>query len=323
MHKLLATSLLAMVLIDGVIIEDSPVNDVETDVFGPFKAFEKDTSITYRYSLNSSMNYISEELRVINATNGTSYAKYTKASHSAGKSTYSVSFNVSLTKFFGPDGLKFQFSIIRSGEVLNTNTSIIYPSDARTIEVTKDKVKSLVSKEVAFKISNKFTETYHDDFNFVGFKDYIDADNYYSLDLKGNTFLYNRKNLDYSSAKLILLDEKRLFKYLPHDNEGKVSFDLNVDKRDSKLCFKYKDQFYVNPINLDISKYKIPDSIKTNSVYLPINRKKDFLGSQMKIVVNDCGLGKYTLVFDVTYDVFRNLIGSCYDSDYCIKGNVE
>ena len=60
-----------------------------------------------------------------------------------------------------------------------------------------------------------------------------------------------------------------------------------------------------------------------NMFYFPINKKKEFLGASFKIVLADCGLNKYNLNFLITYDIFRDLIGNCYQSDYCVKGMVE
>ena len=312
-----------MLLLAGIDTSDSPVKTIQTDIVGPFTAYQQDVTITYRYQLKNSLNNVKEKLRTSNATTGTIYTNTEKKAHNVGTSMVGVTFDLLLKSYFGNNGMKIEFSITQNGTTLETISSIIYPAEKETVEVTKGKVKSLVGKTTAFKITQKgLTFDYHDEFNFVGFKDYIDADNYYSLDLRGNSFLYNRVGLSYSTAKLLVPDEKRLFKYLPHDNKGNVSFDLIINGTNQRN-FSFSEDIYVNPINLDISKTKITDFIKTNSVYLPLNKKQDFIGKDLKIIISECGLSKYTLIFDVTYDIFRNLIGSCYDSDYCVKGNVN
>ena len=323
MLKLVSTSLLAMIVLGDIVYTDSPVKNIETDIVGPFKTFQEDSTITYRYQLRWGLDGVNEKLRISNPSTGKVYSIQTKRVHNIGTNVYEVTFDLSLKKFFSVDGFKLEFSILQNTEILDKNISTIYPAESKTVEVTKNKVKSLIGRNTSFKVIKNVTESYHDEFNFVGFKDFIDADNYYSLNLRGNTFLYNQSSLGYSTAKLVLPDTKRIFKYLPHDNEGKVNFDLKISNMSNQMYFEFLEDIYVNPINLDISKTKTADFIKTHSVYLPLNKKRDFVGKDMKIIVYDCGLSKYTLIFDVTYDIFRNLVGSCYDSDYCVKGNVE
>ena len=80
---------------------------------------------------------------------------------------------------------------------------------------------------------------------------------------------------------------------------------------------------YVNPYTLEMSSFKMQNEVKTNKIYFPVNKKKDFLGEKFNIVVSNCGLNKYNLIFEITYDVFRDLVGNCSNSDFCIKGTVE
>ncbi|MBO7614347.1 MAG: hypothetical protein J6T15_01400 [Bacilli bacterium] len=323
MHKLLATSLLAVALMNSSVNNSASVKMVSTEMIGPFKEFDNDTTIKFSYRLGSTLSSIHEELYCYDATTGKSYSRSSKATHSAGTGTTTVQFPVSLSKYFSSNGLRFRFTIYNGSTVISTSEVSIYPMEQKTINVTGDKIKSVVSKDVAFKIDNNKIVTYHDDFNFIGFKDYIDADNYHSLDLRGNTFLYNNSNLNYSSASLEIADSNKVFKYLSHDSNGRVHINLAVTNDNEKKGLKVSDTYYVNPITLDIANYKMPDSIKSNSFYFPINKKKAFLGASFNITLADCGLNKYNLNFPITYDIYRNLVGNCYDSDYCVKGSVE
>lgn len=323
MHKLIATSLLAALLIDGSVVNSGSVKLVYTDMIGPFKEFDEDTKIKLYYRLTSTLSSIYEELRCYNASTGAAYSKTTKKQHYASTGTTVIEFPVSLSKYFSSSGLKFEFIIYQSGTVISRSDATIFPMEQKSINVTKDKIKSLVSKDVAFKIENNSLITYHDDFNFTGFKDYVDADNYHSLDFRGNTFLSNQKNLSYSSASVAFTDPKKVFKYLSHDNSGKINIKLNLTEDNEKKGFKVIDNIYVNPYTLDIATYQIPEGIKTNKIYFPVNKKNEFLGETFDIVLSNCGLNKYNLIFQITYDVFRDLVGNCSNSDYCIKGNVE
>ena len=323
MHKLLATSILAVALVNGSVANTHTVKYVSSEMIGPFKEFDEDTIIKFSYQLNSSLDTVHEELSCYNATTGKAYSKSTKSTHSAGTDKINVSFPVSLSKYFSSEGLKFQFTIYDGYIVISNSEISIFPMEQKTINVTQEKIKSLVSKDVAFKIDNNKLITYHDDFNFVGFNDYIDADNYHCLDLRGNTFLYNNPNLSCSSASLEISDPKKIFQFLKHDSEGKIKVKLGIKDENEEKRLKINERYYVNPITLDIATYKIPDSIKSTNFYFPINKKKEFLGSKFELVLANCGYNKYNLNFQITYDISRNLIGNCYDSDYCIKGTIE
>lgn len=322
MHKLFATSLLAVALMNGSVNNSASVKSVSTEMIGPFKEFDEDTTIKFTYQLSSSLSSVHEELTYSNAKTGKAYGHSTLTTHYGSTGVTTVQFPVSLSKFFSTEGLKFKFTIFSNSSVISNSEVSIYPMEQKTINATGDRIKSLVSKDVAFRIENNKVITFHDDFNFVGFKDYIDADNYYSLDLRGNTFLYNNKELNYSSASLEFNDPKKIFKYLSHDSKGRVKINLSLTNDNEKKGLKLKDTYYVNPVTLEVSRYKIFDSIKCNMFYFPINHKREFLGASFNITIADCGLNKYNLIFPITYDIYRNLIGNCYDSDYCVKGTI-
>ena len=323
MHKLIATSLLAALLIAGSVTNTNVIRTVDSEMIGPFKEFDEDTKIKFSYRLNNNLDKVYEELRCFNATTGEAFSKSTRKMHYTGTGTVSFEFPVSLSKYFSSNGIRFQLTIYSDNIVISRSIASIYPMEQKEIHVTRDKIKSLVSKDVAFKIENSNMITYRDDFNFTGFKDYVDADNYHSLDFRGNTFLSNQENLNYSSANLTYLDSKRVFKYLGHDGYGKINIRLGITNDNEKKSIKVVDNIYVNPYTLDISSFQLPDTVKTNKIYFPVNKKTEFLGKSFSIVLFDCGLNKYKLIFDITYDVFRDLVGNCSNSDYCIKGMVE
>lgn len=323
MHKLIATSLLAALLVDGAVTNTNVIRTVNSDMIGPFKEFDEDTKIKFSYRLNHNLDKVYEELRCFNATTGDAYSKSTRTIHYTGTGTVSFEFPVALSKYFSSNGIKFQLTIYSDNIVISRSIASIYPIEEKDIHVTRDKIKSLVSKDVAFKIDNSNMITYRDDFNFTGFKEYVDADNYHSLDFRGNTFLCNQENLNYGSASLAFIDQKRVFKYLSHDSNGKINIKLVVAENKEKKGFSVLDNIFVNPYTLDIATYKIPEGIKINKIYFPVNKKIEFLGKTFSIVLSKCGLNKYNLIFDITYDVFRDLVGNCSNSDYCIKGMVE
>ena len=323
MPKIFAVILLGLLTLDGNInLSSSPITRVDSDIIGPFNKFQEDEVITITYQTSGNVE-IYEELRYSDPVSGTNYGRTKKAVHKTPKFLNSIKFTLPLKKYFGDNGLKFTFTIFSKGnETLYTNSFTLNPRDERVINVTKDKVQRIESKEVACKFENSVVSTYKDDFNFVGFKDYIDTENYYKLDVKKNYFLYNYDTINYESATLTIEDQNNVFKYMSHTN-GNISLNLELTNSKTKKGFKYKDNLYVNRLTLDTSTYKMTDFVKTKMLYLPINSKKAFLGSKMHINVYGCGYNKYDLTFDMNYDVARNLIGNCYDSDYCIVGEIS
>lgn len=325
MRNLLRIGFLSLLLADVMIsIDDYPIATINSDVIGPFETFQENVSIAFRYSLSIQTENVSEEMKTFNPKSGRQYTKERKMAHLVPGPTkkLTVYFELDLHEFFGNDGLTIEFSLLRDGSSFASKKATIYPAEKSSIYVSKDKIERFQSKDVAFKIEDGSVKMLSDDFNFVGFKDYVDADYYYALDLKENCFLYNLETLNYKSANLSFYDENNVFKYLPHIGT-RVDIDLLIADDGVRKGFTYKKVFYVNRLTLEIANYKMPNFIETNMLYLPVNRKNDLIGTQMQIILHSCGLSKNEIIFDIKYDVFRELIGNCSTSDYCIRGEVD
>lgn len=324
MHSLFRLGILGTLVTAAAVVPiDEPLRaTIDSDMIGPFDEFQSNQTIEFTYKLNKRNAEVNEELRVYNARSGDQVSKDLTATHTVMSKPYTVSFNLLLKKFFGPDGLTIKFSVISKGTTASTRSVTIYPRKKETINLKETNTTRVQSNIVSFAIINGETVTYHDDFNFVGFKDYVNADNYYSLDLSENVFLYNRSTLNCKSAVLRIWDMKNILKTLPHDGNA-VNVPLEIVNNGEKKSFKYKNIFYVNRLNLETLNYEFQNYVETDKLFLPVNKKKDFLGTYMEILLYDCGLNNYDLQFQLTYDVFRELLGSCDKSDYCIKGEVD
>ncbi|MCQ2086941.1 MAG: SRP9/SRP21 family protein [Bacilli bacterium] len=325
MHKSLLVGAVG-ILVGAVAppIDEEKINlNITCSQFGPYQAYQSDTTIGFKYSLGAFRDSVYEEMRVYDPVSNTQYYKVTKAKHDVGKyETVSVNFDLRLSGYFDYRGLKIRFYIYYNTTSIYDKSVTIYPIEKSTVYVYEDNVKRLTSKNVAFKLGSRSVSTFYDDFNFVNTNDFIDADSYYSLDLKSLNFLYNQSAMSYSSGTLSVYDPKMNLKHFDHV-EGKVTLPIEVINKEEVKGFKFKDSFYVDRLDLDTSTRYIPGYVLSQDFYFPVNKKRDFLGTKIEIILKDCGYNKYTLIFRVNYDVYRDLIGSCNESDYCVKGKAS
>lgn len=298
--------------------------NINSECIGPFDLNSADKYVSFDYTYKYAAANAYETITVYNATTNMLLYKTTTQSHILKKQVkYTCTFLLKLKRYFSSEGLRLEFQIFANTSKGYVNTAVIFPRTSQDIFVTRDKVKRLESNKTTFWFKNGQTINEKDDFNFVEFKDYIDADNYYSLDLNQNYFLYNKSVLNYEEANIKICDTKNVLKNLKHDTEGNINLPLQIIDDYQTKCFDYTNWFYVDRLNLETYSYQNANTVQSSKIYLPVNRLQDFLGTKMEIQLLGCGNNKYNLYFDLSYDINRELIGNCNSSDYCIKGEIN
>lgn len=306
------------------IIETDRLYFVNSSLVGPFIEYDEDKNFSFSYCYSNSGERFYEEIVVSNLmTNKFLYSIKFSEHITKSMEEHVCNYTLSLKKYFSNDGFKIDYYIYKNNKSFFYRTVNIKPILKKDIDIYKDGIKRLISEPVAFKFDNGEITTFNDDFNFVDFKTYIDANNYYHLDLKENRFLYNQNILDYDSAEICILDKKGILNYFQHESDGKITLQLNVSNNGEVKGFHYKNKFFVDRLNLECADYKINGFVQTEKLFLPVNKKKDFLGTEVLLKIYGAGFNKYNLTFHLFYDVTRELIGTCNQSDYCVKGEVE
>lgn len=322
MRKIYLSCALILALAN-LIPSTTTISYFEIGPIGPYESFEQDTDISFSYKLNKSMSNVIETLKVRNAKTNQTYYTISKASHKLTKNVlHEVTFPLKTHLYLGNDGLNIQIDIKSNDETLLFKNAIIYPKENKTIYVSKDNVARLQSKNVGFEMTAKDTNYVYDDFNFYDLENYQFFDLFYGFGLSPFSFLYNSENLNYKSAQLSFSDKSNVYKNMSHQN-GRINLQLDIINQGKAKIFKYHNQLYVNRVNLDISDYYIPGYEETEELFFPVNSKENFAGTEFEIVINECGYNKYNLVFNLTYDDQHYLIGNCFQSDYCIIGEVK
>lgn len=325
MHKLLIpflVSLLTILFKPPVIIRNSV--DVSSSLVGPFEKFDKNTNITFDYLYQGTNETLYEQFKVFDYGTNELLTKTVTSWHSASnKSWHTFTIPLKLRNLLSESGLLLNLQIFSTNELLFDETVELFPITHDEIDVVHGKTDRIVSRTVAFEINNSVVKKHFDDFNFVDFEDYINADNYYTLDIDKSRFLYNNSSLLYHDATISIVDERRILKNFFHDNEGKINLPVLITDNGEEKRFKYKNKFYVDRLNLETADYQLPEYVQTDKLYLPVNKKDDFLGTQIIFKITDAGYNKYNINVHLTYDIVRGLLGNCNSSDYCIKGEVE
>lgn len=81
---------------------------------------------------------------------------------------------------------------------------------------------------------------------------------------------------------------------------------------------KFKDDMYVDPVTLHMSSTPGPGLIRTEHLYLPVNRFDDFQDLEIMVVLENLGANCLRVRKPITLSFARNYFGDCENSGYCI-----
>lgn len=219
------------------------------------------------------------------------------------------------------DGLKFEFTCSDSvGSV--TRSKVIYPYTKQTINALTYKNSVCIFTGSFLKLE----ETDLKNWESFGFTDY-------------NEFLSKKKNntIDFSTAKMQfcefydfiyseceyhIKDYNNVYPNLPKEND-EVVLKMNCVQNDREIAFELNDNLYVNPNTLEMSATKLPNYVATNELHIPMGKEKILEENDSYILIKEAGYSAVDIVLPFSYYFNKNLLGLCYNSEYCVQGGVR
>jgi hypothetical protein len=100
-----------------------------------------------------------------------------------------------------------------------------------------------------------------------------------------------------------------------------IFFPFELEQNGTLITFNFTSN-YVDPSTLKMSLTPKDGYKKVNNIYIPFSFLNEIEKLEMRIFINDVGLNKTDFDFPLTYYPTRNLIGECFNSDYCLIGGV-
>ena len=294
--------------------------------YGPFIANSPDFNATFDYKLFSiESQRIIERIRVLDSTNtvvsasSKPFTEYTKGTQN------SVTFTIPIKDYLTNNGLTLYFEILNSSTfaVLKRYSATFYPLKELTIPYNELKNNIYTTYSFGFKGNGTALENTTESFDFREMGDYLNVDNYYSLDLSNNYFKYlNNYLLTYKSVSLRFNDTINQFPYLTHHSNGDISIPLSLYKDGQKVTFTLKNWLYVNKKTLQISETYRSNCVLTKKFYLPINGRNRFNHKMLYLDISGLGESQLSTTIPLRYDVSKSLVGLSGDGEnYIVGGN--
>ena len=127
--------------------------------------------------------------------------------------------------------------------------------------------------------------------------------------------------LNYTKCYLKFYDYYGFFPDLER-SYGYVYAPIRLRHDENKVFFDFVS-LYVNPDTLEVSKTRYKGYKPCYRIYFPFAKLDKVQETTFQIIIEEIGIVKSTFIMDIDYYPTNNLIGDCYNSDFCITGGVE
>ncbi len=287
---------------------------------GPLTAYQEDVELKVVVHSTTATRTFIDVFKCGPSQSDIQYSK-TSAIRYLSNYKYNLTYILPLSDFLSNNGMYCEIRIENYNHTLVASFPFtLFPIVTNKTINAKDYIKKTFEVDnikYRFMMSglNKEKET----ISFPNYLSYLNIDQYYKLDLSSVYFSSNVKEITYTSALMSFYDFDNIFPYLAHFL-NKVFIPLNIVKKDKYLTFEYKNEFYVNPKNCQMSLTPKDGFVLTKHFYLPVNEKNKMLDEKISIDISGFGVGKTNIKWSLEYLASYNLIGDCDTSQYCIVG---
>lgn len=121
---------------------------------------------------------------------------------------------------------------------------------------------------------------------------------------------------DNVNATLFITNRNGVYDDLPHDDEY-----AELPMKIVNKTLQFRDYYYVDPITLKMSQFKRSGYVETKHLYLPKNEMR-YQGEYEGIMqFQDFGSAHAKVNFRFSLNALINIMGDCYNSEYCIMNN--
>ena len=220
------------------------------------------------------------------------------------------------------NGLRFEYEITYGSNKPVTRSGVVYPYLKKTINALQYKDNNYVTENAFIKVDATKVVT-GETFNFDNYNEYLAKNNDNSIDFSSVKFYYPQNYaFTYLKAEYHIKDYNNIYPNLRHiDNE--VVIDMICTCVDSEITFSIKEEMYVKEDTLEMSTSKLPGYIKTDKLFIPVDKQKLAERNDSYILVNEAGYSAVDIILPLSFYFDKKIIGLCYESDYCFSGGIR
>lgn len=296
---------------------------VYSDVYGPFPKYAESTYLDLRITCSSIVRVKFQVGIYILNDEETEYL----ALHELGAMSFiSGKFNDVRIKLLtenhlDENGMHIEFFFRdTNGNIAVSQKAVIYPYIPVRINPNHLEDYYMHGSYIWFNESLVVSE---DIFVFPESMDMFLSPSYFKLDLEQFTFGYvSIKELTYASCYLRIKNVASCFKNLLEYSSDELLIPLRLEIKDYIVSLIFKNSYYVDPQTLLMSNYPQQGYYYSNYFFFPKNYKDEINRQIYTFEINDFSECHRSFIWRCEYSIDQNLIGDCFNSDFCITGDI-
>ena len=219
------------------------------------------------------------------------------------------------------NGLRFEYEI----SYTNKNyvfSGVVYPYTSKTINALQYKDNDYITENAFIKVETNKVIT-GETFNFDNYNEYISKAEDNSIDFSTVKFYYlHEYEFSYLKAEYHIKDYNDVYPNLKHVND-EVILNMKCVKNGNEISLELDEELYVNKDTLEMSSTLLNKYVKTNKLYIPVNKQQLLEENDSYILIKESGYSCIDIKLPLSYYFNKKIIGLCYDSDYCISGGIR
>ena len=328
MKKVRNLCLYLLPLLSPFLVSALPTSDyyLTSSIYGPFSPYAENQELLFIVRSNSLISQdVYGQINIFNAHSVIISKSQTRTASISKFNSQTLQMRLMTNYYLSTSGMKAVFTLVDANTFNELVTSYfsLYPMEESTINPTEYGESSLEFKPTCLAFNNSGIVTYQEKYQFKNFYDYFLIDTYYRLLIDQFVLSYQfLQDLTYQTAILKFPKNEQLFPYLNLDENNDITIPLRLVKEDKSYHLCFSQTMYVNPITLQMASYPLANFVATSYFYLPKNGIKQLQNKDFNFLITGLGQNHSTFIWSSSLLVENNLLGPCFDSDYCVIGGI-
>lgn len=297
-----------------------------SSIYGPFSLYAENQELLFIVKSNSLISQdVYGQINIFNAHSVIISKSQTRTASISKFNSQTLKMQLMTNYYLSASGMRAVFTLVDANTLNELVTSYfsLYPMEKTTINPTEYSESYVEFKPTCLAFNNSGIVTYQEKYQFSNFYDYFLIDTYYRLLIDQFIFNYQfLQDLTYQTAVLKFAKNELLFPFLDLDENNEITIPLQLVKEDKNYRLSFSETMYVNPLTLQMSFSPLANFVATSYFYLPKNGMKLLQNRDFNFLITGLGQNHSTFQWSASLLMENNLLGPCFDSDYCVIGGI-
>lgn len=327
MKSIIKTPILALTIGGGIVspLDPSVIEEpTSLTLAGVYGAFTEDEDYTIEFVTHGDANKLILHVEYINPVYDTRILMQSiKVSNFISRKiffTYTLQFKNKLKS----TGLKLHFYFGNENDYIWSKSLTIYPKKKESINAKYYKKNNYLINGTLLGEGKGWILP--DIYNFTNTIDFITTNKDNSLDVSEISFHHSpqiNKMDKNNDCYLIINDIYNIYQSIDKSDDQLIKLPVKILSSNNECRFSFVNNMFVNPNTLEMSFKEQIGFITTDKFYVPLMSSDKFEDTEIYLQLNNIGPNETTITIPLNFIKGNNLIGNCFDSTYCIEGEVK